>query len=91
MIAALLALAQQHLNHKSALLAYLTTAIFAFYILHQTIIVVVGVWLSGLNLPVVAEFIALVVITFGGCALLYEFSIRRTRSLRPLFGVPTKS
>ncbi len=90
-IAALLALAQQHLNHKSPLLAYLTTAIFAFYILHQTIIVVAGVWLSSFNLPVAVEFLALVVITFGGCYILYEFVIRRIGFLRPLFGVPRKN
>lgn len=89
-IAALLALAQQYLNSKSPLLAYLTTAVFAFYILHQTIIVVAGVWLSGFGLPVAVEFMALVVITFGGCYGLYELLIRRVGFLRPLFGVVLK-
>lgn len=89
-IASLLALGQQYLNRKSPLLAYLTTAIFAFYILHQTIIVVAGVWLSGYGLPVVVEFAALVTLTFGGCYILYEFVIRRVGLLRPLFGVPNK-
>lgn len=89
-IAALMALAQQHLNRKSPLLDYLTAAIFAFYILHQTIIVVAGVWLSGLGLPVAVEFLALVIITFGGCYGLYEFVIRRVAFLRPLFGVVLK-
>jgi len=87
-IAALLALGQQHLNRKSPALKYLTTAIFAFYILHQTIIVVAGVWLSGFGLPVAVEFMALVIITFGGCYGLYEIIIRRVGFLRPLFGVP---
>lgn len=90
-IAALLALGQQHLNRPSPLLAYLTTAIFAFYILHQTIIVVAGVWLSGLRLPVAAEVAALVTLTFGGSYLLYEFAVRRVGFLRPLFGVPRKN
>lgn len=88
-ILALLACAQKWLNRPSDLLRYMTTAIFAFYILHQTLIVVAGVWLGGIGLPVWAEFAALVTITFGGCALLYEFVIRRVRFLRPLFGVPT--
>ncbi len=90
-IAALLALGQQHLNRKNPLLAYLTTAIFAFYILHQTIIVLAGVTLSGFNLPVAVEFPALVIITFGGCYVFYEFVIRRVGFLQPLFGVPRKS
>lgn len=90
-IAALLALAQSSLNRASPALAYLTTAIFAFYILHQTIIVVAGVWLGGLGLPVAAEFAVLVTVTFGGCYLLYEFGIRRVAFLRLLFGVPARS
>jgi len=90
-IAALLALAQQYLNRKSPILAYLTTAIFSFYILHQTIIVLAGVWLSGFGLPVAVEFILLVTITFSGCYGLYEFVIRRVAFLRPLFGVVLKS
>jgi len=35
----------------------------------------------------VAEPMLLVVATIGGCAVLHEFVIRRSRLLRPLFGM----
>ncbi len=89
-IVALLSFGQKYLNRPSAVLTYLTAAIFAFYILHQTIIVIAGVWLGRLGLPVVAEFVSLVLVTFGGCFIFYEYLIRRVRFLRPLFGVAIK-
>ncbi len=86
-ILSLLGFAQEYLNRPSALLTYLTKAIFPYYILHQTLIVVFGVWLSGLALGVVGEFTALVVLTAVGCFTLYEYVIRPVPLLKPLFGV----
>ncbi len=83
----LLGAAQTHLNKPSPYLSYFTKAVFPYYILHQTIIVVAGVWLSGFALGATAEFLLLLVITAGGCALMYEVFIRRIFFLKPLFGV----
>jgi len=86
-ILALLGAAQAYLNRPSAWLSYLTRAIFPYYILHQTLIILFGVWISRYHLGAVPEFLSLVVLTAISCLGLYEFVIRRLPWLRPLFGV----
>ncbi|MEM9301023.1 MAG: acyltransferase family protein [Pseudomonadota bacterium] len=75
------------LNRPFRWLPYATEAVYPWYILHQTITVVAGFHLSRLALGPVVEPIMLVAITFGGCLLLHEFVIRRSRWLRPLLGL----
>ncbi|QLC23628.1 acyltransferase family protein [Parasphingopyxis algicola] len=87
MIVLLMGLAQRLLNRKSRLLAYLTEAIFPYYILHQTIIVIAGFYLTQLALGAWPEFALVMLATVGGCVLLHEFVIRRIGWLRPLFGL----
>ncbi len=91
MIATLMGAAQAYLNHSSPRLTYLTTAIFPYYILHQSLIVVVGVGASSLGLPVGPEFLLVLVGTTAGCVALYELVIKRVPLLWPLFGVPAQS
>lgn len=86
-IVALLGLSQRFLNHQSSGLLYLNEAIFPYYILHQTIIVLVGYWLIPYRLPVVGEAAIVIGATVVGCVLGYEV-IRRVPPLRPLFGLP---
>ncbi|MEM8550930.1 MAG: acyltransferase family protein [Pseudomonadota bacterium] len=85
-ILALFALAQRYLNRPSRVLTYATEAVFPWYILHQTILVAAGVSLTALGLPVATEVLAVLFVTFVGCALLHELFIRRIAVLRPLFG-----
>lgn len=68
-------------------LAYATEAVVSWYVLHQTITVVTGAELSRLALGPVAEPLLLIGITVAGCLLLHEFVVRRSRLLRPLFGL----
>lgn len=86
-IVAILGFAHHHLNRPLGWLRYGNEAVYPWYVLHQTITVVAGYWLSGLMLGPVAEPVLLLVATIGGCALLHEFVIRRSRLLRPLFGM----
>ncbi|MEZ5999183.1 acyltransferase family protein [Hyphomonas sp.] len=86
-IAALLGLAQRYLNRPSRALTYMTEAIFPWYILHQTITVMAGYWLTRQGLSVWVEAPLVILATFGGCALLHELVIRRVGFLRPLFGL----
>ena len=90
-IVSLLGLAQRYLNHTGPVLRYMTEAVFPYYILHQTIIVVAGYWLTrqGLSLSVEASLVVLA--TVMGCAILHEVFIRRIRWLRPLFGLKPKA
>ena len=89
-ILSLLALAERYLNRAGPALTYMTEAVFPWYILHQTIIVMAGFWLTRQGLDVWTEFALLVLVTMGGCALLHEYLIRRVGWLRPWFGLKPK-
>jgi len=75
------------LNRPMKWLPYATEAVYPWYILHQTITVVAGVYLSKLALGPVVEPLLLLIATLGGCLVLHELVIRRTPLLRPLFGL----
>lgn len=68
-------------------LPYCTEAVFSWYVLHQTLIVVLAYQLIPLRLGPVAESAIVVGGTVAGCLLLHEFVVRRNRVLRPLFGL----
>jgi hypothetical protein len=85
-IVAALGFAARHVTRDSRLLRTLTVGVFPFYIVHQTIIVVVGHQLKALRLPVAAEAALLIAATAAGCWLTFEMA-RRIGVLRPLFGL----
>ena len=85
-IAAILGYARSWNPQDSRLLRYLTAAIFPFYILHQTVIVVLAHSLKPLRIAPALEGPLLIAATFGLCLLGYEI-IRRIPPLRPLFGL----
>ncbi len=68
------------------MLAYLTQGVFPFYIVHQTIIVLLEYWLKRQGLGAPAEGLILVAATALGCWATYEV-VRRVWWLRPLFGL----
>lgn len=85
-IFSLLGFAQHFLNRDSKALRYLTDAVFPWYILHQTLIVLSGFWLTRQGLPVAIEAALVIGFTFLGCVAGHEL-IRRVPLLRPLFGL----
>lgn len=89
-IAATLGYARSWNPKDSPLLRYLTVAIFPFYILHQTVIVVLAHNLKSLHIAPVFEGPLLIAATFALCLLGYEI-IRRVRWLCPLFGLKRAS
>ena len=86
----LLGFARRLMNFDSPARRYLTDAVFPFYIIHQTAIVVFGYHLTKLGLPVGAEAVLLVLGTAMACFVGYEI-VRRVRVLRPVFGLKGKS
>jgi hypothetical protein len=64
----------------------LSQAVFPFYIIHQTIIVVVGWEIRPLGYSASTEFTILIASTVAGCWSFYELG-RRVRWLRPLIGL----
>ena len=85
-IAAILGFARQFNPGDSAARRYLTEAIFPFYIVHQTAIIVCSQWLKPVALTPMIEGPLLVAITFATCFASFEI-VRRVRWLRPLFGL----
>ncbi|WP_313148480.1 acyltransferase family protein [Stenotrophomonas sp.] len=72
-------------------LAYCREAVFSWYILHQTVLIVLLYALRPLQLGPWLEPALLVAGTIGGCLLIHELLIRRVRWLRPLFGLRAAS
>ena len=63
---------------------------YPWYVLHQSLLLFFAWQLLPLGLGPVAEPVLILLGTIGGCAVLHEFVIRRTRWLRPLFGLETR-
>jgi acyltransferase-like protein len=85
-IVAVLGFARRWLNRDSAARRYLTDAVFPYYIVHQTAIILIAHQLRGFGLPASIEATIVVVGTLASCAVTYEI-VRRVRVLRPLFGL----
>ena len=84
-----LALAYTYLNKKSASLSYFNDAVYPFYILHQTIIIVLAYNLAPMALGPVIEPLSVIFFTILLCLMSFEV-IRRIDILKPLFGVRIK-
>lgn len=83
----LLGWAKQRLNHPFRWLPYCTEAVFPWYILHQSLIIVMLYWLMPLQLNAWLEPALVIAATVIGCLALHESVIRRVRWLRPLSGL----
>ena len=77
----------QHLNFTTPFLKYANEACLPFYILHQTMIVILAYFVVGWAIP---DFLKFVIVFSGSFALSigsYEYLIRRNNLLRFLFGM----
>lgn len=90
-IVAILGFGAKHLSNKGGpALRYLTLGVFPFYIMHQTLIVVMAHHLAKLGLPQALEGAILIAATFAGCLATYEIA-RRIPGVRTLFGLKRQS
>jgi hypothetical protein len=85
-ICSLFGFARRHIRSGSPLLTILTEAVFPFYIIHQTAIVVAGHLLKPYGLSFPAEAGLILAITVAACIATYLLA-RSTPVLRPLFGL----
>lgn len=83
---AILGCARVYLNRPHPWLNYLNEAVYPWYILHQTVLIVAAWWLADQAWGPVLEPLWVIMITVGGCWLGYEL-IRRSAVLRLLFGL----
>ncbi len=83
--------AATYLNKPSKALSYANESVYPFYILHQTITIIIAYYLIDAPWGFIAKALILLIGTFGGSWILYEFLIRRWTWIRPLFGLKLKS
>jgi hypothetical protein len=92
-IAALFGYARQHITRGNKTLTVLTEAVFPFYIIHQTAIVLIGYALKPLRLPLAAEFLLVISVTALSCLAAYGLArtlpiLRLPLGLKPLRARP---
>ncbi len=75
-IVAILGYAKIWLNSENAVIRYLNRAVLTYYVLHQTVMLVIAYWLRELGLMSASSFMPIVVATLAICALCYELKRR---------------
>jgi len=84
---AVLGFGMHNLNFNSPFLKYANEAVLPFYILHQTVIVVLGYFMVQWAIPDPLKFLLILIFSFFVIIGLYEFVVRRFNIMRFLFGM----
>ncbi|MCJ8007098.1 acyltransferase family protein [Lederbergia wuyishanensis] len=78
------------LNFPHKAITYMNEAAFPIYIIHQSILVVVGYYIVKLNVGIYSKFFMIMFLTLLASFLLYEFVIKRLAVTRMLFGIKVR-
>jgi peptidoglycan/LPS O-acetylase OafA/YrhL len=84
---ALLGFGRRHWSFNHPVLKYATEAVYPWYILHQTVIVIVGYHVAEWNLGMWWKYLFVAASMILITSVVYEFVIRRISLIRPLFGL----
>lgn len=87
LLTGLLGTGSRLLDVNSPFIKYANEAVLPFYILHQTVILVIGYFVVQWALPISLKYPIVVVLSFIGIMLIYEFIVRRVNVLRFFFGM----
>jgi glucan biosynthesis protein C len=87
---AILGYARRYLNSSNRFLVYASQASLPFYVIHITVVVIIGFFVVQWNIGIWAKYLLVVVISFAVIVLIYEFIIKRVNAIRFLFGMRTK-
>jgi glucans biosynthesis protein C len=82
-------LAMRLLNFTNGLLRYANDAVLPFYILHQTMIVIIGYYVIRWNIPLAGKYFIVVAAVFASSLAIYEV-VRRINVTRFLFGIKAR-
>lgn len=86
-VVAFIGLGRRYLNFTNKLLQYASVASYSFYLLHQTVIVIIGFYVVRWNAGVTEKFLAISTTSLVATIVLYELLIRRNNLARFLFGL----
>ncbi|MEO8793918.1 MAG: acyltransferase family protein [Daejeonella sp.] len=85
----ILGYASKYLNFSHKALNYANSAVYPFYILNQTVIVVLAYYVVNLDISVFFKFLIILSATFISIGILYEYVIKKTFLTRLVFGMKT--
>lgn len=74
----------------TALLRYANEAAYPYYVLHQTVIVVIGYAVVGWDLGIAPKYAIILAGSVAATAVLYDVAVRRASATRSLFGLKPK-
>ena len=86
-VLAILGFGMQRLNVRTPVLDYANEAVLPFYVLHQSVLFVMGFYILNWAMADLAKWATILISTFVIIMVLYEFLIRRNNVLRVLFGM----
>ncbi|MCL5958004.1 MAG: acyltransferase [Chloroflexi bacterium] len=84
---AILGFGQKYLNADNRVLRYAREASYPFYVLHQTVIVVIGFYVVQWSFDVNVKYLVIVAASLVGTMVSYDVLVRRTNVTRWLFGM----
>lgn len=87
LLPAFLGLGMQYLNFTNPFHRYASEAVMGFYILHQTVLLVIGYFVVDWTIPAFAKWAIIFVASFAVIMVIYEFLIRRVNVVRWLCGM----
>ena len=89
-IIAILGLGSRFLNFNNKFLGYANEAVLPFYILHQTIILIVGFYVIQWSMGIAPKYFIICTTSFVAIMAIYDLLVRRINVLRFLFGMRLK-
>jgi peptidoglycan/LPS O-acetylase OafA/YrhL len=87
-VLAIVGYGKQYINKKHRILDYVNEAIYPFYILHQTIIVIIAFYVVQTTDTIMAKYGFIVLVSFVLSVSFYHVFIRPYKVMRFLFGMP---
>lgn len=86
-VLALVGYGKRYLNRPHKALTYINQAVYPFYILHQTVIVILAYYVVQVKDSIEGKYFFILFITFGVCICIFHLLIRPYRVMRFLFGM----
>ncbi|MFB0559225.1 MAG: acyltransferase family protein [Dehalococcoidales bacterium] len=89
-IMAILGLGSRYLNFSNRFLGYANEAVLPFYILHQTVIIIIGFFVVQWSMGIAPKYFIISTTSFVAIMAIYELLVRRINVVRFLFGMRLK-
>jgi len=86
----ILGFGSRYLNFKNRFLGYANEAVLPFYILHQTVIIIIGFFVIQLSIGIAPKYFIVATSSFVAIMAIYELLVKRINILRFLFGMRWK-